>query len=74
MNIIEAVKAAKDGITHIKRKCWDYNTLMVFNGTLYIYNKDISKMDDIDMKHLKYHYLASFFAEDILADDWEVFE
>jgi|LauGreDrversion4_2_1035121.scaffolds.fasta_scaffold410408_1 hypothetical protein len=69
MNIIEAVEAAKEG-DHIRRTCWDYNTLVVYEGILYIYNNHLHKLEP----HQKRAHMATFYAKDIEANDWEVVE
>ena len=67
MNIIEAIKTAKES-DHIRRTCWDYNTLVVYEDILYIYNSHLHKLEP----HQKRAHMATFYVEDMIADDWEV--
>lgn len=74
MNIIEAVKLAYEG-KKIRRKSWFF---IDEESCVYVYGHRGFKGDIINLvQHIegsKEQKLATFMAEDVLAEDWEVLE
>lgn len=74
MNIIEAVKLAYEG-KKIRRKSWFF---IDEASCVYVYGHRGLKGEVINLiQHIegsKKQKLATFMAEDVLAEDWEVLE